>query len=139
MNHQTSAPGFEQHPKYQVDIQPTKDRVRILVGDQVLLDTTSPLKVTESRHHPVWYLPMADADQSLLSRTDHSSYCPFKGHASYWSIGNSDPALENSVWAYEDPYLECVPLKDYLAFYTDRVNLEVNGQAQDAQAPGWSS
>ena len=105
----------------------------------MLLDTINPLKVTESRHHPVWYLPKADANQTLLSPTDHTSYCPFKGHASYWSIGDSDPALENSVWAYEDPYLESVPLKGYLAFYTDRVTLEVNGQVQDAQAPGWSS
>ncbi len=139
MNHQTTAPGFEKHPDYQVDIKATGDRVRILAGDRVVIDTTHPLQVTESRHHPVWYLPLADADPSLLTRTDHSTYCPFKGNASYWSIDHPDPALANSVWAYEDPYRECVPLKDHLAFYTDRVTLEVNGEIQKAEAPGWSS
>ena len=139
MNQQTSAPGFGKHPDYQVAIEKTSDHVRVIVGDQVLLDTRAPLLVQESKHHPVWYLPFADIDESLVSATGHSTYCPFKGHASYWTIRVADQVLENSVWAYQDPYLECLPLKDHVAFYTDKVALEINGELLNPQAPGWST
>ena len=138
MSQQTSAPGFEKHPNYEVQIDPRSERIRILAGDSVLLDTSKPLLVTETKHHPVWYLPLADADQSLLQSTDHSTYCPFKGNASYYSIVTADQKLENAVWSYQDPYMECLPLKEYLSFYTDRVSLEIDGELQDTQGPGWS-
>ena len=132
-----SAPGFAKHPDYQVEIIPTADRVRILAGDNILADTTRPLRVTESRHHPVWYLPMEDVADSLLTKTSHSTYCPFKGEASYWSIHTATTALENAVWGYENPFVECEPLMEHVAFYTDRVALEVNGEIQSTQGPGW--
>lgn len=133
-----SAPGFEKHPGYRVEIKPTTDRVRILFGDTTLADTRRALKVLESRYHPVWYVPLADVDTELLDPTDHSTYCPFKGHASYWTIRSADGPLENSVWAYQDPYRECLPLKDHVAFYPDRVTLEINGEVQDPRGPGWT-
>jgi uncharacterized protein (DUF427 family) len=133
-----SAPGFEKHPDYRVEIHSSADHVRVLVGDTTIADTKAPLQVTESRHHPVWYVPMADVDASVLRSTDHSTYCPFKGHASYWSITTGENELENVVWGYLDPYTECEPLKDHVAFYTDRVALEVNASVQESRAPGWS-
>lgn len=133
-----SAPGFAKHPDYRVDITPTTDRIRILAGDTTVADTGRPLKVIESKHHPVWYLPLEDVDTSLLTPTEHSTYCPFKGHASYWTIRTDETVLENSVWAYQSPYDECLSLKDHVAFYTDRVALEINGEVQDSQSPGWS-
>lgn len=122
------APGFEQHPNYQVDITQTSDHVRILLDDQVIADSRRPLKVTETKHHPVWYLPLADVDAGRIDATDHSTYCPFKGHASYWSVTAAGQSLENSLWAYQDPYQECEPLKDHVGFYMDRFVLEVNGE-----------
>ncbi|MDH3642422.1 MAG: DUF427 domain-containing protein [Gammaproteobacteria bacterium] len=133
-----SAPGFEAHPGYEVKIEPSGAHVRALVGATVVADTTSALAVTESRHRSVWYLPLADVDQALLTRTDTSTYCPFKGHASYWSISAPEANLEDAVWGYESPFDECVPLTGYVAFYTDRVALEVDGQPLAAVAPGWT-
>ncbi len=133
-----SAPGFEKHPNYQVDITPTDDHVRILLGEQCLADSRRPLKVTETRHHPVWYLPLADVDAACIEATDHSTYCPFKGHASYWTVNLAGSELENSLWAYQDPYTECEPLKDHVGFYMDRFVLEVNGEKQNDPGPGWS-
>lgn len=132
------APGFEAHPNYEVKIEPSSARVRVLVGHTVIADTRAALSVAESRHRPVWYLPMGDVERSLLERTDTSTYCPFKGHASYWSISGPDGTLPDAVWSYEEPFDECRPLAGYVAFYPDKVTLEVDGDAQESAAPGWT-
>jgi uncharacterized protein (DUF427 family) len=132
------APGFEAHPDYAVTIEPSTAHVRALVGDTVVADTQSALSVTESRHRPVWYLPLADVDQTLLTRTDTSTYCPFKGHASYWSIKTPDASLDDALWGYEAPFDECAPLVGYVAFYTDKVALEVDGAPLESTGPGWT-
>ena len=133
-----SAPGFEKHPHYQVDIKRTDDHIRILLGEYCLADSRRPLMVTETKHHPVWYLPLADVDADAIESTTHSTFCPFKGHASYWTVKVADSTLENSLWAYRDPYLECEPLKDHVGFYMDRFVLEVNGERQNDPGPGWT-
>ncbi|MEM8769711.1 MAG: DUF427 domain-containing protein [Pseudomonadota bacterium] len=133
-----AAPGFEKHPNYDVSISPSDARLRVLVGDTVLATTERALTVTETRHRPVWYLPMEDVDQARLTATEHSTYCPFKGHASYWSVDGGAGNLENVIWGYEDPYLECEPLKGYVSFYTDRVTLEIDGRQEGQEGPGWT-
>ena len=132
------APGFEQHPDYFVDITPSDRRIRVLAGDVVIADTVNALSVLESRHHRVWYLPMADVNEQMLTATSTSTYCPFKGHASYWSIVTGEAELNDAVWGYRDPFAECLLLKDHVAFYTDRVTLEINDTAQPATGPGWT-
>lgn len=132
------APGFIKHPDYEVNIEPSQGHVRILVGTNVVADTHNALAVTESRHNPVWYLPMADVHRSLLRPSETSTYCPFKGHASYWSIITPDQELPDSVWGYEQPFAECEPLLEHVAFYTDRVTLEIDGVVQADKGPGWS-
>jgi uncharacterized protein (DUF427 family) len=132
------APGFIKHPGYRVDIAQTRDHVRILAGGHCLADSRSPLKVTETRHRPVWYLPLADLDANAIERTDHQTYCPFKGHASYWTVKVPGARLENSVWGYLEPYRECEQLKDHVGFYTDRFTLEVNGERVAEEGPGWT-
>lgn len=131
-----SAPGFSKHPNYQVSIEPCGDHVRLLVGDICIADSRHPLKVEETRHHPVWYLPLADVDNSVIEATEHSTYCPFKGQASYWTVETSEQRLENSIWGYLTPYTECAPLQDHVAFYTDRFTLEVNGAIEADGGPG---
>jgi uncharacterized protein (DUF427 family) len=91
----------------------------------------------ESRHQPVWYLPLADVDAAALEATDHTTYCPFKGHASYWSVTAGGARLENSIWGYLSPYQECERLEDHVGFYIDRFTLEVNGEQLSAPGPGW--
>jgi uncharacterized protein (DUF427 family) len=123
-----TAPGFEAHPNYEVKIEPSRAHVRALIGETVVADTKAALAVTETQHQPVWYLPMADVDQTLLERTDTSTYCPFKGNASYWSINAPDASFKDALWGYEAPFDECQPLLGYVAFYTDKVAIEVDGQ-----------
>ena len=134
-----NAPGFVKHPDYRVKITPTDDHVRVLIGDRCLADSHRPLKVEETRHRTLWYLPMSDLDTSLIEPTDHETYCPFKGRASYWSVTGADTRLENSIWGYRTPYEECEPLEGHVGFYTDRLTMEVNGERLDDGGPGWTA
>jgi uncharacterized protein (DUF427 family) len=93
-------------------------RLRALVGDRVLLDTERAKLLYETGILPVPYVPLEDFDAALLTRTDHTTHCPFKGDASYWSVGER----ENVVWAYEEPLAESAWLRGYAAVYWDRVD-----------------
>ncbi len=132
------APGFEKHPDYQVNITTSDRHVRVLVGDCVIADTRNALAVQESKHQPVWYLPLADVATDLLTATETSTYCPFKGHASYWSIHTPQEELTDAVWSYQEPYTECLALQGYAGFYTNKVVLEIDGEREGADGPGWS-
>ena len=68
----------------------------------------------------MFYLPRESVDMTLLTRTDHSTYCPFKGHACYWTLNLNGAKEENIVWSYEDPDPEVAGLKGYVSFYADR-------------------
>jgi len=67
----------------------------------------------------VYYLPRTDVKMERLARTQHRTYCPFKGEASYFSILGG---AENAVWSYEQPYDEMAAIKDYVAFYPEKVD-----------------
>ena len=121
------APGFQKHPGHQVEIAAAAGRVRILAGGTVIADTRTPLLVTESRHQPVWYVPLSDVNDEYLRGSEHITYCPFKGHASYWHIETPGGMLENALWGYRSPFTECLPLAGHVAFYADRVTVLVEG------------
>lgn len=122
-----SAPGFSKYPDHRVEIEPSDRHIRVLVGSSVIADTHRALAVQESRHDLVWYLPMQDVNTELLKATQTSTYCPFKGHASYWSIMVDGEELEDAVWSYESPYRECHALRDHVAFYPSKVTQEIDG------------
>lgn len=123
------APGFLKHPDHRVDIRPGNSRVRISTGLILLAESRNALVVDESRHDRVFYLPRSDVDMSCLRPSDSSTYCPFKGHASYFSVAADESELIDSVWSYEAPYDECAELAGYLAFYADRFNIDIEPQA----------
>lgn len=124
------APGYVRHPDHVVAISPGDDHLRVFAGDRLVADSRSALRVEESRHSTVWYFPPEDVEMDLLEATDSHSYCPFKGNASYYSIVAGEQRLADAVWCYREPYDECSALAGCLAFYPDRVRLEVNGAPQ---------
>ena len=89
---------------------------------KVIADSAHALTMDEEKHAPMHYLPRADVDMSLLTRTAHSSHCPFKGDAAYYSIHVDGHVAENAVWTYEQPYPYVAKIKDRLAFYGSRVD-----------------
>ena len=116
------APGFAEHPDYRVDFAPCAKRVRVVFGGETIADSTRVMLMRETRHIPVYYFPRDDVRTEAMTRTDHSSFCPFKGDASYWSIEAGGKTAENAVWSYETPFAETAQIKDAMAFYWDRVD-----------------
>ena len=128
MNHISSKgkeiriPGTE-HP---ITISPTEGRVRVTVAGRIVAESTRALRLEEKGYPPVYYLPRSDADTSLLVRTTHHTYCPYKGVAAYYSIPIGGAKSEDSVWTYEEPHEAVASIREYLAFYPSRVDaLEV--------------
>jgi uncharacterized protein (DUF427 family) len=80
------------------------------------------LTLREAAYPAVQYIPRKDVDMALLERTDHATYCPYKGDCTYFSIPLGGNRSINAVWSYETPYAAVTPIKDYLAFYPERVD-----------------
>ncbi|WP_454766289.1 DUF427 domain-containing protein [Cupriavidus campinensis] len=109
-------------PDHPITVVPQGGRVVVTVAGRVLADTRRALTLAEASYPPVQYIPREDVDMSQLSRTNHASYCPYKGDAAYYSIPAGGPRAENAVWTYESPYDSVAPIAGHLAFYPDRVD-----------------
>ncbi|HVW79918.1 MAG TPA: DUF427 domain-containing protein [Mycobacteriales bacterium] len=114
--------GFVERPDYRVDLLRRRNLVTVRAGDRVIARTTQPLLVDEQDHGLVFYIPDADVDFSQLTPTDDTSRCPYKGQASYWRLADGSDAV---AWAYRDPYPELQQIAGYVAFYQDRLSVEV--------------
>ena len=104
-------------PAHQLLMQEFPRRVRATFGGQAVFDTTRAVLLHETGYLPQVYVPQADIRAGLLSPTDHHTYCPFKGTASYWSVAAGDQVAENAVSAYPEPNPEAHWLQGYAGFY----------------------
>jgi uncharacterized protein (DUF427 family) len=109
-------------PEHPITIEPEAKRIVVRVAGHVVADTRAALTLREANYSPVHYIPRNDVDLSLLARTDHATYCPYKGDSAYYSIPSGGPRSTNAVWTYESPYDAVAQIKDHLAFYPDRVD-----------------
>jgi uncharacterized protein (DUF427 family) len=109
-------------PDHPITIERNPNRVVILVAGHVIADTRDALTLRESTYPPVRYIPRRDVDLTLLERTHHATYCPYKGDCAYFSIPVGGERSINAVWTYENPYPAVSSIKDHLAFYPDRVD-----------------
>lgn len=112
-------------PGYRVDLIPWQGRGRVRLGEQVLAESDQCLIVAESDHEPQLYFPEASVAWEHFAATDHHTTCPFKGEADYWTLSAVDPPLENVVWAYRKPFQEVAGLAGHVAFYCDRLQVEL--------------
>ena len=121
MSREMKLPG----PDHEISIAPSIDRVLVRSGETTIADSRSTLVLSEANHPPVRYIPLADVDQSLLTPSDLTTYCPYKGDASYYSIIAGQERGTDAVWFYDQPYPAVAQIKDHVAFYTDRVELTI--------------
>ena len=112
----------EKHP---ITVTPTPGRVRVVSGDTVVAETAAALTLQEEGYPPVHYVPISDIDPAALDRSDTTTYCPFKGDASYYSVQTPDRAIEDAGWTYEQPYDAVADIRGHVAFYTGKVTVEV--------------
>lgn len=109
-------------PDHPIALKQSQRRVTVRLGDRTIADTREAIALSESDYPVVHYIPRRDVDMALLERTTHTSYCPYKGEASYFSIPGGGQRSKNAVWSYEHPHSAVAEIKEYLAFYPDRVD-----------------
>ena len=113
-----SAPGHA----HAITIEKNPNRITVTFNGTVLADTQSALVLKEGPLPPANYIPRADVQMSYLQRTDHSTHCPFKGDASYFSVSVNGKTEENAVWTYEAPIDSVAQIKDYVVFYPEKMD-----------------
>jgi len=118
----TAKPIKQPGPDHPISIAPSRSHVIISAAGRVIADSRNALMLREASYPGVLYVPRQDVDMSLLKRSDHRTYCPYKGDCSYYSIPAGGDRSVNAVWTYESPYAAVAVIKDHLAFYPDRVD-----------------
>ncbi|WP_374370669.1 DUF427 domain-containing protein [Dongia sp.] len=108
-------------PDHPITIARHSGRVVVKAAGRVIADSTNALVLREAQYPPAYYIPREDADMHSLEPSSHSTYCPYKGPCSYFSIKGSELG-RNAVWSYETPYDAVADIKGHLAFYPDRVD-----------------
>jgi len=109
-------------PDHPISIEANPSRVVVEVGGKIIADTRHALTLREASYPAVQYIPRRDVDMAALVRSDHTTYCPYKGDASYYSIPAGGDRSLNAVWTYETPFQAMAQIKDYVAFYPGRVD-----------------
>jgi acyl-CoA thioesterase-2 len=114
---------WARYPDYSITASPFRGTGRATANGVLLAESADCLIVEETDHRDQVYFPPGDVRWDRLSVTDHHTVCPFKGRASYWSVLDGGPELENVAWAYPDTFEEVATITGYVAFYADRVDI----------------
>lgn len=109
-------------PDHPITILPNPAKVVVKLGGRTIAETSESLTLQEGSYPPVSYIPRKDVDMSLLVRSEHRSHCPYKGDASYYSIPLGGARSVNAIWTYENPHAAVGSIREYMAFYPDRVD-----------------
>jgi uncharacterized protein (DUF427 family) len=122
----TNRPVLEPTTDHPISIAPTGARVTVRINGEVVADSQAALQLQESTYPAVQYIPVDDVVQQRLSRTDTSTYCPYKGEASYYSVTTAaGDTVDDVIWTYEQPYPAVAAIAGHLAFYPDKADISV--------------
>jgi uncharacterized protein (DUF427 family) len=114
----------DDHP---ITIEPNPFRVTVTLDGDVLADSRNALTLKEAQYPPVQYIPRGDVDMSKLTRSEHTTYCAFKGDCSYYNLPGDEEHAVDAVWTYETPYPAVAAIEGHVAFYPDRVTISQHG------------
>lgn len=107
-----------------ITTRPAGSRVRVMFNGEVIADTRDAVVLEENGYPPVCYLPREDVKMERLIRTSHTTFCPHKGHATYYSLCNGRTA-RNAAWSYERPHEAVAAIRERVAFYPEHVSFEI--------------
>ena len=126
---------YPPNPYHRVDCRPTNRALRVTIAGATLVDTADTVIVFETALDPRLYVDPSAVRTEMLRRTETSSYCNYKGYATYWAAVVDDTVVDDVAWSYDDPLPECLPIKGYLSFDAARADvlaeLPASGQAPD--------
>jgi uncharacterized protein (DUF427 family) len=122
-------------PEHPITITPTGKHVTVRVNGEVVAETDAALTLQESTYPAVQYVPLADVVDSVLRRSDNTTYCPYKGEANYYHVvtgaseatGNDTGGgtVDDAIWTYEDPYPAVAEIVGHVAFYANKADVTV--------------
>ncbi|MFZ0385924.1 MAG: DUF427 domain-containing protein [Solirubrobacteraceae bacterium] len=115
-------------PDHPITIETSSAHVVVTAGATVVADSSNALTLHEANYPPVYYVPLDDVDSELLESSDTTSYCPYKGEASYYSVRTDDGVVEDAIWFYDEPYGAVSEIAGHVAFYPDRVQIDDSKQ-----------
>jgi len=118
---------------HQITITPTGQHVEVTLNGEKLAESDRPVLLDETGLPTRYYLPREDVHTELLRPTSSETTCPFKGQASYWSVQVGQEVYDDLVWSYETPIPQAEGIAGLMCFYTERVNLTIDGERQPAQ------
>ena len=121
----TSRPVLEPTAEHPITVNPTGKRVVVRVNGEIVADTNEALQLQESTYPAVQYIPFKDVVPDVLTRTDTSTYCPFKGDAGYYSVTTGGGTVDDVIWFYEQPYPAVAAIAGHAAFYPDKAEITV--------------
>ena len=115
-------------------VEQSSRQIHVVFNNTTIAETHRAVLVLETSHPPVYYIPFGDVQQQFLARSDHQSYCEFKGLATYYTLKVGVKVAENAAWSYHNPPIEYESIKDYIAFYPRRVDAcYIDGESVEAQ------
>jgi uncharacterized protein (DUF427 family) len=109
-------------PDHRITITPARGLVMVTVNGQRVASSREALTLKEAAYPEVHYIPRKDVDMTQLQRSSHQTYCPYKGECTYYSIPSGGERSVNAVWTYEAPFAAVAEIREYLAFYPNRVD-----------------
>ena len=118
----TTKPARIPGPDHPISVARANGRVTVTVNGKIVADTDKALTLREASYAEVFYIPMDDVDQSAITASTRTSYCPYKGDASYLSIPGGGEKSNDAIWMYADPYPSVAQIKNHVAFYPNRVD-----------------
>ena len=121
------SPGLYRKPGHTIRIEKQHRPVTVRFGGMVIAESRKAVTLYEADYQPVQYIPLADVKTEYLEESDHTTYCPYKGEAKYWTLKVDGRTLHDVVWHYPKPFDECAQLIGYVSFYPHKVEVDVAG------------
>jgi uncharacterized protein (DUF427 family) len=125
-------------PYHRIDVLDTSRHVLVKLNGELLAETRRARVLFETALPPRWYIPAEDVRAELLVQSDKQTGCAYKGFASYWSVRSAGAEEDDLVWFYPEPRPEVERIAGYLAFFNERVDLEIDGEVQQRPETQWS-
>jgi uncharacterized protein (DUF427 family) len=117
-------------------VEPVAERVRVVVGGRELARSMNALRVLETAGAPVYYVPPADVDLALLTRSTRTTWCEWKGEATYYDFDDGSRPIHSIAWTYRDPLHGFESIREYVAFYASKVDEAWLGDELATPQPG---
>jgi uncharacterized protein (DUF427 family) len=124
-------------PYHRVDVLDTSRHVRVSLDGEVLAETDRARVLFETSLPPRWYIPREDVREGVLTEGEQRSACAYKGFAPHYSVRVGERTEPDLAWTYPEPRREVERIKDYVAFYNERVDLEIDGERQERPMTPW--